>query len=227
MLIKPVMQAAVAVAALSLTTVSFAGGYTNCYGDQCGNNKYYTAAPVPVATAAYYPVSGQGFVIGVQGGYADTHWSNLDVFDPTLSGTGFAARGYLGYDFSKYFGLETGYTFLPKADDDFGNSIHNYAIDLVGKLSVPVVDGFSVHAKAGGSYLHASIDNNIAGADDNASHFGPAYGVGASYDLTPNFALGVDWMRYSGNGKIGSSDYLPQQDAVFLGLSYKFQTSFS
>lgn len=222
MLKKP---AVLGIAALGFTTAIFAGG--NYYSYSSSNE--YTEAPVPIATAAPYAYSDSGFVIGIQGGYAKTHWSNFNIDDPILenfsfSDSGFAARGYIGYDINKYFGFEGGYTYLPKATTDFGH-ITNYALDLMAKLSLPVVGGFSVHAKAGGSYFHSNLSDGIAdviGGDNSRGHFGPVFGVGAAYEIIPNLAIGLDWERYSGNGKIFSSSYQPSPDAVFLGLSYKF-----
>jgi len=227
MLNKSVVSLTIGCAALSLASVAMASG----------NNYYsYSEAPVPVASASpYASYSDAGIVIGVGGGYADTHWNNINnlvVYDafgnPVVisgfSGTGFTARGFIGYDFNKFFGLEAGYTYLPKATDDFGDSITNYAIDILAKLSVPVTSGFSVHAKAGGAYLHSNLSNNsgLIIDDGSRSHFGPAFGVGAQYEIIPNLAIGVDWMRYSGQGKLNESSYQPSPDAVFLNVSYKF-----
>jgi opacity protein-like surface antigen len=220
MLKKPILNVAISLAALGLTTGALADQYDS------SNSGYYSRAPIPVAVPSPYEYSDSGFVIGLQGGYADTHWNNFDFINPGLNGTGFAARGYLGYAFNKYFALENGYTYLPKATDDAGDTIKNYAIDLLGKISWPVTSGFSIYAKAGGGYLYSKFDG-INGVSGNNSHIGPAYGVGASYEIIPNLAIGLDWERFSGNGKVGDSSYQPQQDAVFLGLSYKFPTSYS
>lgn len=218
MLKKPVLNVAIGLAVLGLSSAALAGGYYN-------NGNYYAAAPIPVATPGPYQYADAGFVLGVQGGYADTHWDNIDS---NIDSDGFTARGYLGYAFNKYFQIESGYTYLPKAKGgDDGQEINNYAIDLLGKLSVPITPSFSVYAKAGGSYLHANLSQPINGDDGSRYHIGPAYGVGAQYEIAPNWALAVDWERFSGQGSLTSSDYLPQQDAVFLGLSYKFATHYS
>src|SRR5262245_7808729 len=126
MLRKPVLKVAIGLAAVGLSSAALAGGYIN-------DGNYYAAAPIPVATPGPYEYADSGFVIGAEGGYADTHWDNISVFNPGLDGTGFAARGYLGYAFNKYFQIESGYTYLPTAKDNAGNSISNYAIDLLGK----------------------------------------------------------------------------------------------
>ena len=217
---KPVVTVGFGLAALCLTTAAMADG--NYYS--------YTEAPVPLATPSPYANYDSGIVIGIGGGYANTHWDNIEIpgFSSVSSG-GFAGQVYLGYDFSRYFGLQLGYVYLPTAKDNFDLKATNYAVDLLAKLSVPVSGGFSIHALAGGSYLRSNVDADFAGylADNSRSHVGPAFGVGASYEFIPNLAIGVDWMRFSGQGKISDSSYQPSPDAVFVNLSYKFPVSFS
>lgn len=224
MLKKSAVNLGLGFTAVCLSTAAFAES----------NDYYsYTQAPIPVATPApYYPIDA-GFIIGIGGGYADTHWDNIQNWNnipSSISGAGFTAQAFLGYDFNRFFGLEAGYVYLPKATDNFGLQATNYVVDLLAKLSVPVCGGFSIHAKAGGGYLHSSVDTDfggILGSDNSRSHIGPAFGVGASYEFIPNLAIGVDWMRYSGEGKIANSNYQPSPDAVFLNLSYKFPVNFS
>lgn len=192
----------------------------------------------------------QGFILGIQGGYADTHWDNVrDIennhnitdFFPTISSsssknTGFAARGYLGFDFTLFFGIEAGYTYLPKASNTtffadgtiVSDDIKNYAVDFLGKLMFPVVDGFSLYAKAGGNYFHSKLEQPDQ-TDRDVGHIGPAFAVGGAYEVLPNLALDLSWMRYySGDDDIvnadGSmnNDYQPNPDMFFLGISYKF-----
>lgn len=222
MRIRTVVKGVIACVAFGMASVALANGVTTYAGD----NNYYSPAPIPIATLAPSYPSDQGFVLGVQGGYADTHWDNLNVNGLTFSGTGFAARVYGGYDINRFFGMELGWTYLPTASDNFGDDITNYAVDLLAKLSLPVSNGFSIHAKAGGSYLVSNADSSIAAlvgtTSVGGSHFGPAFGVGAAYEVIPNLAIGLDWMRYSGNGQVFSGSYQPSPDAVFLGLSYKF-----
>lgn len=218
MLRKSIRTATVAIVALGMSAVSFA----NSYGSSAGT---------------IFDTAGAGFLVGVQGGYADTHWDNIGSYGVDTKDTGFAARGFLGYDFNRYFGLETGYTHLPKTNLEFQghdiSDIKSYAIDLLAKLSLPVSNVFSVYAKAGGSYLHSK--NEISGF--SGSHIGPAFGVGAAYEVVPNLAIDLSWMRFSGNSKAGafnqdgnfvsSDSYQPNPDVVLLGVSYKFPISVS
>ncbi len=240
---KSLVLALAAAGALGLSSVALANG---------GG---FGAAPVAPAD------TGAGFVIGAQGGYADTHWDNTlnffnlintigadgDDVSSDVKDSGFAARLYLGYNVNHNFGIEAGYVFLPNAkvtltDNTSGDSqtikIKNYAIDLVAKLMVPVSDGFGLYAKAGGAYFHSTYDpnsgtfTNLDGVTqssyDTASHFGPAYGVGAFYEFNQNIGIDLSWMHYSGNNQQFDSngnlntDYQPNPDLALLGIYYKF-----
>lgn len=171
-----------------------------------------------------------GFVVGVQGGYGDTHWSDRRGWSD-VDNTGFAGRGYLGFDFTKYVGIESGVTYLPKTTFDGVSSsdlsIRNYAIDLLAKLSVPFTPVFSVYAKAGGSYLNSKLEVSGFGSSTE-THIGPAFGVGAAYEVVPNLAIDLSWMRFSGGNTFKDSNtgfshgYQPSPDVVLLGVSYKF-----
>jgi opacity protein-like surface antigen len=209
------------VASLGLVTSTFANSY----------NDGYIQAPVPVATASPYADSSfnaAGFVIGLEGGYADTHWDNLAVTHLSISDSGFAGRAFLGYDFNQYFGVESGFIFLPDAKFSVDNidadaKIRNYAIDLLAKVSVPVTSGFKLYAKAGAGYFNSKLSSSLPGEEGQTnSHVGPAFGVGAGYEVVPNLTINLSWMRYSGHGKVFSDNYQPNPDVVLLGLSYKF-----
>jgi len=174
-----------------------------------------------------------GFVIGAQGGYANEHWDNLAPSSSSVNDTGFAARGYIGYDVNQFFGFESGYTYLPKTtvDGQSGN-VKNYAIDLLAKLSIPVSSVLNIYAKAGEGYLNSRFSGGGAGYanDQTNTHIGPVFGVGAAYEIIPNLAIDVSWMRYSGQGNIANGsdfEYQPSPDALLLGVSYKFPVRYS
>lgn len=217
---KSVLTASIAIAALGMSAAAVAD----------------TAYAAP-ASGSFFGGTDAGFVVGIQGGYADQHWDNL--FSPAVApanvkDTGFSARGFVGYDINKMFGVETGYTYFPKTTISGVQNfdIKNYAVDLLAKLSVPVTNVFSVYAKAGGSYLDAKADSTVAGVSNSSSHshIGPAFGVGAAYEVVPNLAVDLSWMRYSGQGHTVQDNQMVYQsspDAVFLGVSYKFPARYS
>lgn len=210
-----------------LSSIYTVPAVANC--DEAGNcdDGYYVQAPVPIATPSPYASDASAdepyFTIGLQGGYANTHWDNLAFPQTSISSTGFAARGYLGFGFNRFISVESGYIYLPRAriNDQFGQSSHinNYAVDLLGKLTVPVTGGLDLFAKAGLGYFNSS-GSSLLGRTQTG-HFGPAFGVGAAYEVVPNLAIDLSWMRYSGNGRIADASYQPNPDAILLGLSYK------
>lgn len=201
----------VALAALGVSAAAFAGGYVN-----------KGAVPVATSPAPVMASSDAGFVVGIQGGWADTHQANINTSAGTAfpgDDDGFAARGYVGYDFNKYLGLEAGYTYLPKTTyDNNGGTIKNYAVDLLGKISYPVNNTFSVFAKAGAGYLNQKLEGAVGNQTNDAVV--PAFGVGAAYQVMPNLAIDASWLRFSGN--YDSADNVTNVDFASVGLSYKF-----
>lgn len=201
---KSVIATTVGIAALGMSAAALANGY--------GSNGFTSS-------------SDAGFVIGAQAGYGDTHWNDFFSVFPGVSTdhTGFAARGFVGYDINKCFGIEAGYTYLPTTTlsaNGQSADIDSYGLDLLGKISLPITPVFKIYAKAGLGYLHASADNNLGGGSQ--SHTGPAYGVGAAYEVIPNLSVDAGWLRYSGQGNLSDSNYIPQADVALVGLSYKF-----
>ena len=83
---------------LSASMVAVAGGY----------DMPPVAATTPAAN------NDAGWIVGGQLGWANTHQADVPVLGSVPgSDTGLAARAYVGYDFNRYFGAESGYTFLP------------------------------------------------------------------------------------------------------------------
>ncbi len=198
------------------------------------------SAAAMAASDSFFNGENAGFVVGIQGGYADLHWddrfSNPANNTSGVKDTGFAARGFVGFDFNKYLGVETGYTYLPNTTfngiPSENAEIKSYAIDLLAKLSVPVTNVFSVYAKAGGSYLSSKVDASIPGVftgSETNTHIGPAFGVGAAYEVVPNLAIDLSWMRFSGDSRINHTPatYQSSPDVVLLGLSYKFPVHYT
>lgn len=211
-----------AIAALGLSSVAFAGGF----GEEM--------PATPAATDA-------GFYLGVEGGWGLTNWKdtgNAWGYAPQLAvdkDNGFVARGFLGYDFTRYFAIEAGYTYFfnkPNVSDSTGtyatSSIKTSSIDLLGKIKAPIVDNFDLFAKLGGSYLMSRSDAGTI-VSGNVNNFCLAFGAGADYYITPNVIANLEWLRFTGHSKfdtdtsnVDRSSYQPATDAFMIGLRYKF-----
>lgn len=182
--------------------------------------------------------SNQDVYVGIQGGYGDTHWSDVNgsvVFMDPITGqlsthsisfkdTGVAGRVFAGYDFNQFLALETGYTYFPKTkvniDSTQVDKFTTYGLDAVGKITVPVVDNFGLYAKAGPGYLHTSSDTPGVSATDNAVL---VYGFGANYQFNQHLVADVSFTRFNGNHKANDlNKYQPDADLYAVGLAYKF-----
>jgi OmpA-OmpF porin, OOP family len=178
-------------------------------------------------------------------GVVTKHTHSVKVDDEN----GFGGRVFLGYDFHKNFAVEAGYAY-------FGNTakimavedgkeaqlagIKTSAFDLVGKAKIPVSNGFGIYAKAGVGYLQSKgfhdnvindllhIDTGIIRESDSESHVGLVYGLGVSYDITPNIITDLSWTRYDGNPSLKDGDkstfkdYQPNLNTFGLAIAYKF-----
>src|SRR3990170_1460750 len=131
-----------AIAALGLTSVALAGGLPE---------------EMPMAPAAVSS-SDTGFYLGLSGGYGMTNWKNLEgiktagVQEFSVSkDNGAVGRAFLGYDLSRYFAVEFGYSYFfnktklaGHGSDGVAGSTTEYSFvkstqsfDLMGKIKAP------------------------------------------------------------------------------------------
>ena len=143
--------------------------------------------------------------------------SNVDDSD-----TGWKLFG--GYQFNQYLAIEGSYVDLgdvtsnttvsspplPSAVEQKqfvqdASKVHPYSVDgfaLVGKLTWPIKEHFSVFAKLGGFRWDADIKVKCVGCDssvkakDDESGTDWTGGVGIGYDFKNNVGLRVEWERY-------------------------------
>lgn len=163
--------------------------------------------------------------------------------------TGLAGRVFIGYQVDSNFALEAGYTQFSNqklslnatATEDNGlhdinlsskGTIKTHAFDLVGKAIYPIQNGFSIYGKAGVAYLaqSAKASADVSGVHvvgnavqqkfkGNENAILPTFGLGVSYDITPNVVADVSWNRIQ---KVGNKTSLSSTDFVGVGLAYNF-----
>ncbi len=168
-------------------------------------------------------------------------------FDHDSKDTGLAGRLFAGYQFNENWATELGWTkfknMTTKANTSGkdlvrdGNAfaahasgtVKTDAIDLVAKGIYPIQDNINVYGKLGAAYLMSRADASaslseplsdisIAGKGSSHEHkFYPTFGVGVSYDFTPNVAADLSWNRIQ---KVGSSSTMASTDLVGVGLTY-------
>ncbi len=201
-----------AIAALSLTSVAFAGGL-----------------PEEMPTAPAAGSSDTGIYLGLQAGFGLTNWKNLAFGSITANkDSGFVGRVFTGYDINRYFAVETGYSrFFNVAKLALANvarvEYKTQAIDAYFKGKLPVVEGFDLYAKLGAGYL-MSKQSAVAADSTNQknNNVNVAFGAGADYYVTPNVIANIEWTRIEGYEKSSDNKYIPHVDAFVIGLRYKF-----
>jgi len=136
-----------------------------------------------------------------------------------------AWKAYVGYQFNPYFALEAGYVDLGSVDGDFstgyadaGSSIRVSAnihgsvtgVELVGILSAPIGDLFSLYAKAGVFVWEADLEgsaranarignflaNDFDSADESRNGADVTWGGGARANIGRNIRLRADYAKY-------------------------------
>ncbi|MFA6409254.1 MAG: outer membrane beta-barrel protein [Gammaproteobacteria bacterium] len=213
------------------------------------NGEASDVAPLVATPAA----SNSGFYVGAQAGlgridegngYKDAaDWIfNLPGYTSVSKDTsqgGFAGRLLVGYSFNQYFGLETGYTFLPNnkynAEYNLGGILDvkenvkfkTWTWDLLAKATYPINDSWDVYAKLGAAYVKATssgeADLTQSGAATEVESYNfsqsairPAYGLGVTYKFNPNWAMDLAWTGTYGKSRtsFNSSTGISNKDSV-------------
>jgi|GEM_PF-4887149 len=146
------------------------------------------------------------------------HVAFLRVFNPGY------LRPFIGYRFTDYFALESGYTdFVNDSTAGEGHwgpdRYRLYAVDLEGKFIYPFESRSSMYGKAGLAYTYQSVFNqtyvnSIPSADTTARRILPLIGLGLSYNF--NQHLAIDW------GVTYFQQMVPIRSIVTLGLGLAY-----
>jgi OOP family OmpA-OmpF porin len=131
-------------------------------------------------------------------------------------------RGFVGYQFNHWIGLEFGYADLGKAEASTPGvvaSVKARSADLVAVASFPINELFGVYGKLGGARTRVTATAPGFSAKDTSTNF--TFGAGARLNFARNWGARLEWQRYhdvgdettTGKGKI---------DYFSLGLLYGF-----
>lgn len=179
-------------------------------------------AAIGMALSAPVIAYADGAYIGVNAGRTDQK-----VFAEGVSGTAkdttTGYKLYGGYDFSKNFGIEGGYF-----DSGDGKAVFANGFFVEGKTTslyvaatgtLPLSEQFSLFAKAGIATTRAKLNNSVGDYFDQRTT-SPVLGVGASYGVSKNIALVMEYENFGKSVKI-DNDYV-KTELLSLGLRYKF-----
>jgi len=131
--------------------------------------------------------------------------------------------GRVGYDFSKYLGVEFRGTMGVSDGDKLG---HDYSYGLYLKPQYPVTKELSIYALAGYAQSKISFDNEVAfnGIHNNYTiQNGFSFGVGVAYKLDEDWSLFVDATRLIDKSTTQvEGEYAIKVDGVTFGFVYHF-----
>lgn len=157
-----------------------------------------------------------GPYLGVQGGWADTHWdNNTNGIGSDANSENIAGRIFTGYQFNPYFAAEIGLLW-PHNATNLGVTVKELATDLNVKGIIPLAHNFNLYGKAGAAWVHANISGY--GFSDSANKVYPEAGAGLSYDITPNVPLDISYTRIQSL----NNNSIPSIDFIAAGIAYNF-----
>jgi OmpA-OmpF porin, OOP family len=144
---------------------------------------------IAVALPAQAQVTASGFYIGASIGRSVATNACALGPEPCEKKRDTAGSGFIGYDFSRWLGVEAAY-------HDFGHisvgdvDTKSNASSLVAVLHVPLQSRFSLYAK-GGAY-HGEMKNPFVAQRKN----GGTFGLGIQYDVGQGAVRG-EWQRFA------------------------------
>ncbi|MCX7121135.1 MAG: hypothetical protein NTZ67_05100 [Gammaproteobacteria bacterium] len=200
------------VGAVALVTVGMAAAATTTSNMAASNQTVYPSG------------NNSGIFISGNAGYGEFDVSR-DVGATRFNNSGFAWNGNVGYQFSRYFAVETGYTHFANVSEsnnigDSANVSDIYGVDLLAKGILPINSQFNVFAKAGAMYLSATPSfgvGNYTFTDNVAvTHYVPELGLGTAYYVSSNVSVSLQAITTF------KTDNMPATYAAYAGLGYKF-----
>lgn len=147
------------------------------------NNKIAIAA---VATLLWSSAGQAEIFLGAGVGRTDTDDSANSV---SLDESDSAWKIYGGMMFTDNFGFEAGWTDLGDASSGAVDT-ETEALYAAGVVAAPLMENFSIYAKAGIAFWDQDINAASYDGEDLM------YGIGANYKLADQFHVRIEWEQY-------------------------------
>jgi OOP family OmpA-OmpF porin len=168
------------------------------------------AAAATAAPAAAQQANEQGIYLGASAGYS-VFQSACEISAVPCDDDTTAAKGFVGYRWSKHWAAELAGGFLGKAkgSGQFSGGVasgsfeqKSYGGDISALGSIPVVGGLSVFGRLGAYMARTTVDqeSTLSPAQHDAkTQSGFTYGLGVAYQLG-FLGLRAEWQRYDNIG---------------------------
>ncbi|MDD2399399.1 MAG: porin family protein [Sulfurovum sp.] len=205
------------VAALAMNAFAFAGGDIAPVEPEVTVPEVVEAAP-----GAFYVGLGYSYMKAESDPF---EYQRYDISEGDITANSLLLLA--GYKYNQYLGLEARYT-MNVGDPEFDYGSYP-SVDLDGDMTnvgiyakgmYPITEAFDVYALLG--YGQVTIDTDLFG---DLSESGFQWGLGASYAVTENIGVFVDYTRlYDDTGFDGYLD--PETDvtvdSINVGMTYTF-----
>jgi outer membrane autotransporter protein len=160
------------------------------------------------------------FAAQAEGLYGEIAYTSADVKLQDMDGSKNypVLRGIVGYQINPYVSVEgmLGFGVSDRNDNFVGIPVkskidHTYGVFV--KPQFQINDSIGIFARAG--YARTKVSIEEPGYSESDTHGSFAYGVGATYNLTPQLSLNLDYMSYydKNNAKANGPS---------IGVGYKF-----
>jgi len=160
------------------------------------------------------PYTASGYV-GVNGGVSDYGGDCLTGFG--CDDTDRAFKIYTGGMFNQWLGAEVGYLHMGTVDRNGGSTrAHGLNASLVG--NIPVSEQFMVYGKVGITYGRTNTSAPAGVPSGTESGWGPSWGFGAGFNITPQWAVVLDWDQHRFDFPGGTD----RVSATTVGVRLKF-----
>lgn len=141
-------------------------------------------------TTGYYAIGGAGV------GFLND--AEVNNYGEVGDASDLALRLGVGYQWTRYFGIEANYFYYTPVESQIGNSTINASAQSTALLAVAKypIEKFALFAKAGPSYTWKKneFDGFGYGAEETESDWDLAYGGGVEYNFTSVLATQVEYL---------------------------------
>lgn len=176
------------------------------------------------AHAQQGPAVDRFWYLGGDIGYARDKFSTSRAGWPGTSSNNATVGLRGGYQFSRYFSVESTLSSLGSVEAKSGSqkdkfSLGAWSVNAVGHL--PITDRFSLLGIAGIGWELGRRRGDIESRNRSAGMFN--LGLGAAYDITPNWRARIQYMNYKKLSWQGANDASVKAQTFTVGVDYLFR----
>jgi OOP family OmpA-OmpF porin len=185
--------------------------------------KYSIIIAAIAALAAPLAAQADNAYVGVNVGRAEQKLSVQDVASEKESATSFKLYG--GYDYTKNFGVELGYTDFRKVEKSalgYGISSKPESIYVAATGTLPLNEQFSLFGKLGVAFNHTKVNAWEPGFSDSTTNnkTNAMIGIGASFALDKKISFVAEYENFGKIAEDGGDSI--KADMLSVGVRFKF-----